>query len=118
MFNQKRVTVNVNGPDFLVNKEGLIYSTGNITFDGSKYNDGDVIRGGTAVAKGANGYYAPVADVEEGTKLDKPMLVDKDHVYRGGDQFHVSAITHGNVFADLLTGTTEDFKEQSMFYFY
>lgn len=121
MFEQKRVTAETL-PEFLQNAKGVEYVTGNPTLDGSDFSNGDVVLPGTAIHKKDNGLYALVTtpgEGEDGSKLNGAVLTrERIEIEDNTKNYHVPAISKGNVKEALTHGVTEQFKNSNGLFFW
>lgn len=124
MFEQYKVSASAT-PTFLHNGKGVEYVTGNPTLDGSKFTNGDVVAPGTAIYKQDNGLYdlvsnvaAPVEGTDAGTLKGAVLTTDEVVIADNTKNYHVGAISKGNVTEAVTVGVTEQFKASNGLFFW
>lgn len=95
---------------FLRNSVGLEHKTGGATLDGALFPNNTVVKAGTAVFKGANGLFAPVAAETVETDLVAASLTAHDVKIVSAGNAIVGTIAAGHPLEDKCTGVTAAFK--------
>lgn len=99
-----------NTPYFLRDAVNLEYTVGNPVLDGSKFQNEQVVKAGTAISKNKDtGLFELVTD--NTTDLVAPVLTANDVTVYQNENQEVSAIRKASVYEELCTGVTQAFKD-------
>lgn len=113
-MNLKPITNSVadSQPKFLMSGKNLEWSVGQITLDATKFEEGEVVKPGTAVFRDPSTKL--YQKVEEGTpeNMEAPVLTGSTVIIKGTESNEtVSGLKKGSVYSELLTGATDNFKK-------
>lgn len=113
-MNLKPVTNQVadNQPKFIMSGKNLEWSVGQVTLDASKFQEGEVVKAGTALFRDPSTklYEKVTGDTPE--TMEAPVLTGATVVIKGTESNEtVSGLKKGSVYSELLTGATDNFKK-------
>lgn len=108
----KVVSEDLQFPSFLRDAKNLEWTVGNITLDSSKLSEGQVVKGGTAVFKNTESDLFELVQGSTPETMAAAVLTSRDvQVQDVKVNESVPAIRKANVFEELLTGVTNNFKK-------
>lgn len=96
--------------EFLRNSVGLEFKTAGATLDAALFTAGEYVKAGTAVFKGANGLFAPVAAGTLEADLVAASLTAHDVKIVDGSNAIVGTVVAGHPLESKCTGVTDAFK--------
>lgn len=97
--------------DFLIDAKNLEWTTGNITLDTSKLDEGQEVKRGTAVFKNEHTNLFELVQSNTPATMKAAVLTAKDVVVTKDVNEHVAALRKASVYEDMLHGVTDNFKE-------
>lgn len=100
--------------EFFRNSVGIEHKTSGLTLDGSTLEGvttNGYVKAGTAVSKGANGLFAPIAEAATADSLVAACLTSHDIKVVTGSNPIVGGVVAGHPLENKCTGVTAAFKE-------